>query len=78
MDDTHEMARQALERSTQFEAFGTMLSFWAWPIAALELWTSMIGAPLLNCEPQIDRDDHTAQLPIPNPLQKAKDSDLFA
>jgi len=38
----------------------------------------MIGATLLSSEPQIDRGDHTAQLPIPNPLQKAKDSDLFA
>jgi len=77
-DATEEMTARAIERTAEMETFRMMLSCWVWPIAAFEFWTSSIGKMLDDDGPQIDRDDHSAQLPIPNPLQRAMDSDLFA
>lgn len=66
-------------------------SFGGLPIVAvcMELWMMPftlaarmmgLGNPVAAAEdePEIDREPEKGQLPVPNPLQEAKDSDLFA
>jgi len=73
-----EIRDHAMERSAELEAMQALLAWWTWPITIWEGWMSMTFGSLAPAEPEIDRDDRSAQLPIPNPLQKSRDSDLFA
>lgn len=57
--------------------FAAWIEMW---MAPLTIAARMMGmAPhAIDDEPEIDREREEGQLPVPNPHQKAKDSDLFA
>lgn len=56
----------------------SIAALWSLPFAFATMWVHAWAGLLKPAEREIDRTDRGAQLPIPNPLQKAKDSDLFA
>ncbi|MGE0775593.1 MAG: hypothetical protein AB7G25_14050 [Sphingomonadaceae bacterium] len=74
----HEIRHHAMERSAELEAMQSLLVWWTWPFTAWEAWMSMTFGSMAPADPEIDREDRSAQLPVPNPLQESKDSDLFA
>jgi|GEM_PF-1475456 hypothetical protein len=75
---TDAIVREALKQSTEFEGLSDLLTLYTLPIGTAMAWTSAVMDMFMPTDRQIDCVDRTAQLPIPNPLQKAKDSDLFA
>lgn len=55
-----------------------LFALWSLPITAFQVWTNSWSTLLAHGGPEEDRDQPAKQLPVPNPLQKAKDSELFA
>ncbi|WP_299307023.1 hypothetical protein [uncultured Croceicoccus sp.] len=53
------------------------MEMWMWPITMM---ARMMGSGEYrpDAEPEIDRACKDSQLPVPNPIQKSADSDIFA
>ena len=62
---------------TGLPMFAAWVEMWMAPITITARMMGM-GPTALPDEPEIDRGKKDAQLPVPNPHQKAKDKDLFA
>ena len=55
-----------------------LMALWSWPLTALQIWTAGWTAFIPRAEPETDRAPDAPQLPVPDPLQHDKDSELFA
>ncbi|HEX7873305.1 MAG TPA: hypothetical protein VF475_10370 [Sphingobium sp.] len=55
-----------------------MLALWTLPWTVFQFWTQSWSDLLIKNEPETDRDTGTVQLPVPDPLQRDRDSELFA
>jgi hypothetical protein len=57
----------------------SLFALWTLPFSAAQMWTRGLCSLATLNEPEEDRSHPTSsQLPVPNPLQKNKDSELFA
>lgn len=63
---------------TPTSPFHLMTRVWAAQLDALTIWAKWWTSLAATRVPEIDRDDKGAQLPVPNPIQEAKDTQTFA
>lgn len=64
--------------ATPTTGLASLATLWTLPFTMAAAWTHAWFSIVRPGEPEIDRGDGSAQLPIPNALQRAKDKDLFA
>jgi hypothetical protein len=53
------------------------IEMWMWPINMMAQ-ISGCGEITVDDKPEIDRECDHLQLPVPNPIQESKDSEIFA
>jgi hypothetical protein len=81
--DVATTARPAINPLLQALPFSGLMpglfALWTLPFSAAQMWTQGLCSLATRREPEEDRGHaESSQLPVPNPLQKAKDSELFA